>query len=62
MRVDAARQDVLAGRVDRPVSGDVELGADECDPLAFDEDVGDVIVGGGDDAPSTDQSRHRLRV
>jgi hypothetical protein len=62
VRVDAARQDVLAGRVDRPVSGDVELGADECDPLALDEDVGDVIVGGGDDAPSADQDRHRLRV
>ena len=38
------------------------FGADECDALAFDEDVGDVVVGGGDDAPSADKSRHRLRV
>ena len=62
VRVDAARQDVLAGGVDRPVGRDVEIGADERDPLALDEDVRDELVGGGDDAPSTDQDRHRLRV
>jgi hypothetical protein len=62
VRVDAARQDVLAGRVDRPVGRDVEIGADERDSLAVDEDVRDEVVGGGDDAPSTDQDRHRLRV
>ena len=62
VRVDAARQDVLAGGVDRPVGRDVEIGADERDPLALYEDVRDELVGGGDDAPSTDQDRHRLRV
>ena len=62
VRVDAARQDVLAGGVDRPVGGDVEVGADQRDALALDEDVGDVVVGRGDDASSTDQDRHRLRV
>src|SRR4029078_4941268 len=62
VRVDTARQHVLAGRVYRPVGGDVELGADECDPLALDEDVGDVVVGGGDDTPSANQDRHRFRV
>jgi hypothetical protein len=62
VRVDAARQDVLAGRVDRPLRRDVEIGADQRDPLALDEDVRDVVVGGGDDAASTDQDRHRFRV
>ena len=62
VRVDAARQDVLPARVDRPFGRDVEVGADERDALALDEDVGDEVVGGGDDAPSADQDGHRLRV
>jgi hypothetical protein len=62
VRVDAARQDVLAARVDRPLGRNVEVGADQRDALALDQDVRQVVVGGGDDAPSADQDRHRSRV
>ena len=41
-------QHVLAARVDDPVGRDVERLADQGDPLALDEDVGDVVVGRGD--------------
>ena len=58
VRVDAARQHVLAARVDHAVGGHVERLADQGDPLAFDVDVADVVVGGGDDAPAFDQNRH----
>ena len=60
--VDAARQHVLSRRVDRPLGRDVEIGADQQNPLALDEDVRDEVVGGGDDAPSPDQDRHRSGV
>ena len=56
VRVDAARQDVPARRVDDLVGRHVERGADEGDPLAVDEDVGDVVVGRGDDAAVLDQN------
>ena len=63
VRVDAARQDVLAAarRSSRSAATSRSV-ADQRDALALDEDVGDVVVGGGDDAPSPDQDRHRLRV
>jgi hypothetical protein len=50
VRVDAPRQHVLARRVDDAVRRDVERLADQGDPLAFDVDVADVVVRGGDDA------------
>jgi hypothetical protein len=59
VRVDAARQHVLAARVDDAVRADVERLADQGDPLAFDVDVADIVVRGGDDAPALDQNRHR---
>ena len=37
---------------------DVERLADQRDPLAVDEDVGDVVVRRGDDAAALDQNRH----
>ena len=48
VRVDAARQEVLAGRVDRPVGLHVERLADQRDALVLDEDVADVVIGRGD--------------
>ena len=44
------------------VTADVELGADQRDAFALDEDVSDEVVGGGDEASSTNQDRHRSRV
>src|SRR3954447_19538585 len=58
MRVDAAREDVLAARVDDAVRSYVQGFADQGDPLAFDVDVADVVVRRGDDAPAFDQNRH----
>src|SRR5581483_154729 len=58
VRVDAARQHVLAGRVDDAVGGYIEVEPDEGDPLVFDEHVGDVVVGCGDDTTTFDQQRH----
>jgi hypothetical protein len=55
VRVDRARQHVLAGRVDRPVGGDVEVASDQRDALAVDEDVGDVVVRRRDDPATLDQ-------
>jgi hypothetical protein len=62
VRVDAARQDVFAARVDRPFGCDVELGADERDSLPLDEHVGNVVVGRGHHPTSTNQDRHGPRV
>ena len=58
VRVDASRQDVLPARVDHLVRRPVERLADQGDPLAFDEDVRDVVVRRGDDAASLDQHGH----
>src|SRR5207248_9675453 len=58
VRVDTARQDELAGRVDHLVRLDVQRLADQGDPLAVDEDVSDVVVGRGDDAAAFDQNGH----
>jgi len=58
VRVDAARQDVLAARVDHLVRRDVQRLADQGDALTLDEDVGDVVVRRGDHAATLDQHRH----
>jgi hypothetical protein len=58
VRVDAAREHVLPGRVDDAVGLDVERLADQGDPLAFDIDVGDVVVGSGDDSAAFDENGH----
>src|SRR5215210_3266008 len=60
VRVDRARDDVLAARVDDLVSLHVERLPDEGDPLVLDEYVPHVIVGGGDDTAALDQYRHSL--
>src|SRR5258708_27237681 len=60
--VDAAGQDVLAARVDHAVGRDVERLADQRDPLALHEDIGEVVVGRGDDAATLDQDgAHRSK-
>jgi hypothetical protein len=56
VRVDEARQDVLAARVDHLVGAHVERLADQRHGLVLDEDVGDVVVGGGDDPAALDQN------
>ena len=56
VRVDAARQQVLAARVDDPVRRLVERLADERDRLVVDVDVGHVVVGRGHDAAALDQN------
>ena len=56
--IDAARQDVLAGSVDHLVGLRVERFADQGDPLAVDEDVGDVVIRRRDDAAVLDQHGH----
>ena len=60
VHVDRARDDPLAVRVDRPVRGDVELLADDGDPLAVHQHVGRVGGIGVDDRPALDQGAHRL--
>src|SRR5262249_7882055 len=59
MRVDAAREDVLAARVDHLVRRDVERLADQRDGLVLGADVRDVVVRRGDAPASLDQDRHR---
>src|SRR3954468_16556399 len=59
MRVDAAREDVLAARVNDAIRSYVQGFADQGDPLAFDVDVADVVVRRGYDAAAFDQNRHR---
>src|SRR3954452_20482580 len=59
VRFDAAREDVLAARVDDAICSYVQGFADQGDPLAFDIDVADVVVRRGDDAAAFDQNRHR---
>jgi len=56
VRVDSARYDVLAARVDNLVGLHVERLSDEGDPLVLDEYVPDVVVGGSD-ATAYDQCR-----
>ena len=56
--IDASGRYVLPGCIDDPVCLDVELLADQGDPLVLDEDVRDVVVGRGDDPASSDQRRH----
>src|SRR4029450_8328147 len=58
VRVDAPRQYVLAGGVDRAVGMDVERLADQGDPLVLDEDVSNVVVRRRDDTTALDQDRH----
>jgi hypothetical protein len=58
MRVDAAREHVLAGRIDQTVRIDIEGLSDHRDPLTVDEHVADVVIGGGDDPATLDQYRH----
>ena len=48
----------LPRRVDHAVGVEVERLADQRDPLAVDEDVGDVVVRRGDDAAALDQHGH----
>jgi hypothetical protein len=58
VRVDAARQQVLAARVDHAVRVDVERLADQRHALVLDVHVGDVVVGRGHDAAALDQHGH----
>src|SRR6266508_4449138 len=58
VRVDAAGAHVLPARIDYPVGLDVERFTDLRDRLAFDEDVRDAILVGGDDASTLDQNGH----
>jgi hypothetical protein len=58
VRVDSARQHVLATRVDHLVGLDVQGLADEGDPLVLDEDVADVVVGRRDHPATLDQNTH----
>ena len=58
VRIDAARQHELAPGVDHTVGVVVERLADQRHPVALDEDVGDVVVGRGDDAATLDQHGH----
>src|SRR5687768_11926560 len=63
MRIDRAREHILPGRVDHAVCLDVqplliEVSADQRDPLALDEHVGDGGVGRRDDAAALDQYGH----
>src|SRR4051812_25759854 len=58
VRVDRARYDILAARLDHLLGLDVERLPDEGDPLILDEHVPDVVVGGGDDAAAFDQYGH----
>src|SRR5439155_19625744 len=60
MRIDAAREHILAGGVDHPVGRHVERFADQRDRLVLDVEIRDVIVGGGDDATAVNQNRHLL--
>jgi hypothetical protein len=56
--IDRAREHVAPGRVDHAVRVDVQRLSDQGDPLALDEDVGDVVVRRGDDAATLDQDAH----
>ena len=58
MRVDAAGKQVLPGRVDHMIGADVQRLADEGDPLAVHEHVGDVVVGRSDHAATFDEHGH----
>jgi len=58
VRVDEARQQVLAARVDHLVGRHVERLADQRDRLVFDVEIPDVIVCGGDDSTAANQDRH----
>jgi len=49
VRIDAAGNDQPSFRIDRDVSFHFKLGADDRDDLVFDQDVGVVVVCGGDD-------------
>jgi hypothetical protein len=68
VRVDAAGDDVLAGRVDHRVGGCAQVGAEQHrsggeqrdDLLAVDEHIGLSAAGGGDDGPALDQRRCHL--
>src|SRR5215211_4436446 len=60
VRVDRARDDVLAARVDHRVGLHVERLPDEGDPLVLDEYVPHVVVGDGNDTAALDQYRHTL--
>src|SRR5215212_9940494 len=60
VRVDRARDDVLAARVDHLVGLHVERLPDEGDPLVLDEYVPHVVVGGGNDTAALDQYGHAL--
>ena len=58
VHVDAAGQDVLALGVDHLVGRHGQRRADGRDLLALDEDVADVLIGGGDDGAVLDQDAH----
>ncbi len=58
VRIDAARQHVLARRVDHLVGLHVERLADQGDRLVVDVEIRDVVVGRGDDATIANQNRH----
>ena len=60
VRVDGAGNDVFARRVDDFVGFNVQIGADERDRGAVDPNVGEGIVGGGDDAAVADEGFHDL--
>ena len=59
VRVDEPRQDELPRCVDRRVRRDVQVLAEEGDPLAVHEDVADVVVGRRHDTAALDQHGHR---
>src|SRR5262245_34386713 len=58
VRVDAARNDELAGGVYIHIGFHLELGANGGDLLAVDEDVGFVVIGSSDDLSVRDQGFH----
>ena len=60
VRVDRARDHVLARRVDHTIGGDVERPSDLGDRLSLDQDVGHVVVSRGDDVAAFDQHAHGL--
>ena len=60
VRVDAAREDVRPGGIDHLVGRLVERLPDQGHGLVLDVEVGDVVVGGRDDAAALDQYGHGL--
>ena len=56
--VDAARQHVLAGRIDHRVRLHVESRSDDRDLLVLDQDITGIAIGRSDDGAVLDECRH----